>query len=145
MLRRARAQDLEGRGRAVLAGRVREPVAIGELASVALVANGGRPGAEHIAIAEPGAVEDPVTGTVHGVAAETSGHVAPDAVIAAACERDARHVILGTPHDDVGPERRHLHLAVGSHQWVVLEETLVPDHHVVVIALDAHLPQRRIA
>ena len=35
--------------------------------------------------------------------------------------------------------------AVGSHERVVLEEALVADHHVVVVALDADLPQRRVA
>ena len=86
-----------------------------------------------------------MTGAVHGVAAEAGGHVAPDAVVAAAGERDTGHVVLGPTDDDVGPERRHLGLAVGFHQRVVLEEALVPDHHVVIVTLDAHLPQRRVA
>src|SRR4051794_18263074 len=70
VLRRARAEDLEGRRRAVLAGRVREPVAGGEHAPVALVADDGRTGTEHVAVAQPGAVEDPVTGAVHRVPTE---------------------------------------------------------------------------
>src|SRR5207237_3560472 len=89
--------------------------------------------------------EDPVTRAVHGVAAQAGGHIASDAVIAAAGERDAGHVVLGTTDDHVGPERRHLRLAVGFHQRVVLEEALVPDHHVVIVTLDAYLPQRRVA
>ena len=51
----------------------------------------------------------------------------------------------GSTDDHVGPERRHLRFLVGSHQRVVLEESLVPDHDVVIITLDAHLPQRGIA
>src|SRR2546430_3462469 len=92
MLRRARAQDLEGRRRAVLAGRIRQPVAVGEHAPVALVADDGRAATEHVAVPEPGAVEDPMTGAVHGVAAETGGHTAADPGGARAGETDRRHV-----------------------------------------------------
>src|SRR6185437_15910771 len=98
-------------------------------APVALVADGGGAGTEHVAVAETGAVEDPVIGAMHGVATETRGHVATDAVIAAARERDAGHVVLGAPDDHVGPERRDLRLATRSEQRVVLEEALVADHH----------------
>src|ERR1700681_4206784 len=145
MLRRARAEDLEGRRRAVLAGWIRQPVAGGESTPVALVANDGRAGTEHVAVAEPRAVEDPVTGAVHGVAAEPGGHVATYAVIAPAGERDAGHRVLRAPNDHRGPEPRFLRFAVGSHERVILEEALVPDHYVVIVALDSHLPQRRIA
>src|ERR1700682_4372254 len=103
MLRRAGAEDLEGRRRAVLAGRVRQPVAVGEHAAVALVADDGRAGAEHVAVAEPGALEHPVTGAVHGVATEAGGDIATYAVIAPTGERDAGHGILGTTDDHVGP------------------------------------------
>src|SRR5439155_27138719 len=109
------------------------------------VPDDGRAGTEHVAIAEPGAVEDPVTGAVHGVAAEAGGHIATNAVIATAGERDAGHEVLGATDDHVGPERRHLRLAVSFHKRVVLEEALVPDHYVVIVTIDAHLPQRRVA
>src|SRR5690242_5515202 len=73
VLRRARREDLERRRCPVFTARVRQPVAVGELAAVAFIADGCRAGTEHIAVAEPGAFEDPMTGAVHGVAAETGG------------------------------------------------------------------------
>src|SRR5437762_1465671 len=57
MLGGARSQELEGRRGPVLAGWVRQPVAVGDHAPVALVADHGRVGTEHVAVAEPGAVE----------------------------------------------------------------------------------------
>ena len=101
--------------------------------------------AEHVAVPEPGAVEDPVARPVHRVAAEPGGHVATDAVIAPAGERDPRHEVLGPADDDIGPERRHLRLEIRPHQRIVLVEGLVTDHDVVVVPLQAHLPQRRVA
>jgi hypothetical protein len=82
---------------------------------------------------------------VDGVAAQPGGDVATDAVVAAARERHAGHVVLGSTDDHVGPERRDLRLPVGLHHGVVLEEALVADHRVVVVPLDADLPQRRVA
>src|SRR5205823_9475642 len=80
VLGRAGAEDLERCGRAVLARRVRQPVAVGEHAPVAFVADGGRPGTEHVAVAQARVLEQPVTGAVHGVATEAIGDVAADAV-----------------------------------------------------------------
>ena len=60
VLCRTRAEDLEGRRSAVLASWIRQPVAIGEHAVVALVADDGRAGTEHVTVAEPSPIEDPV-------------------------------------------------------------------------------------
>src|SRR4051812_29173998 len=112
MLRGTRTQDLEGRRRAVFSGGIRQPVAVGEHAAVALVADDSGACPEDIAVTEAGAFEDPVPGAVHGVAAEAVRHVPADAVVAAAGEADAGHGILRTAHRHVGPERRDLALSV---------------------------------
>ena len=49
-------------GRAVDAGGVGQAVAVGEVAAVALVADDRRARAEHVAVAEAGALEEPVVG-----------------------------------------------------------------------------------
>ena len=54
-------------------------------------------------------------------------------------------MVLRTTDDHVGPESGHLPLAVRAHERVILEEPLVADHHVVVVTLDADLPQRGVA
>ena len=94
------AEDLEVGGRAVDAGGVGQPVAVGEVAAVALVADGGGAGAEHVAVAEAGALEEPVVGPVDRVAAGAGGDPLADAVVAAAGEAHAGHVVLG-PLDQV--------------------------------------------
>ena len=63
------AEDLEVRRRAVGAGGERQAVAIGELAAVALVADGDGVGTEQVAVDRCRAVEQPVLGSVDRVAA----------------------------------------------------------------------------
>src|SRR5262249_4710860 len=111
----------------------------------ALVADRGRVRAEYIAVTDPGTVKDPVVGAVNRIAAESGAHVATDAVITPARERDAGHVVLRSTDDDVGPERRHFRCTVSSVERVALEEGLVSNHHVLTLALDATLPQRGVA
>jgi hypothetical protein len=82
---------------------------------------------------------------MHRVTAEPGRHVAADAVVAPAGERDPGHEVLGPADDDIGPERGHLRLDIRPQQRIVLEEGLVADHDVVVVPLQTHLPQRRIA
>src|SRR4029079_14313236 len=95
VLRRTGPEDLEGRRRAVLASGIGQPVAIGEDAPVALVTDDGRANYENVAVPAPRYVADTIVGEVHGVAAEAGRHVATDAVIAAAGEGHAGHVVLG--------------------------------------------------
>src|SRR5262249_13771529 len=98
---RARGEDLERGWRAVFERRIGKAVAVREDAAVALVAHDGRIDAQHVAVAEPGAVEEPVIRAMDGVAAEAARDVATDAVVAATRERHTRHVVLGTTDDHV--------------------------------------------
>src|SRR5580704_5179051 len=85
-----------------------------------------------------------MTGAMHGVTAETGGHVPADAVIATARERNTGHLVLGTPDQDVGPKGRELGFTVSFRDRVVFEESLVPDHNVMIVPLEADLPKRRV-
>src|SRR6478735_7607873 len=121
-------EDREVEGRAVIAGRVREAVAVGELAPVALVADGPALAAEHVAVVESGPVEQPVVGPVDRVAAGAAGGSLADAVVAASGEADAGHLVLGPADLVVGPHGGELADAIGAVHGVGLEEALVPDH-----------------
>jgi hypothetical protein len=149
VLRRARAQNLERRGCSIFSRGVRQPVSIRERAPITFVANDGRVRTEYVAVTETGAVKDPMIRAMHGVATQHRRHVATDAVIAAASERDPGHGVLRSTEDDVGPYRRHLRLARSPHERVVFEESLVAHHHVVIVcppfgpATSPYCPRRR--
>ena len=150
--RRCCSEDLEVARGAVDAGRVRQAVTVGEVAAVALVADDRRRRAEQVAVVEAGAVEDPVLGPVQRVATGALRRPFADAVVAAAAEADAGHVVLGTVEQMVGPDRGQLRLPVGPEHRVLLEEALVADHRRrrAVTAwtgriLQPHLPEGGVA
>ena len=105
------------------AGRVREAVAVGEVAAVALVADDAGVAAEHVAVVDVGAVEEPVVGAVDRVAAGAVGDPLADAVVAAPGEAHAGHVVLGPPDEVVGPDAGELGLPVGVVHRVLLERS----------------------
>jgi hypothetical protein len=84
-------------GGAVAAGRVGQAVAVGEVAAVALVAHDDRAGTEQVAVADAGAVEDPVVGPVHRVAAGAVRDPLADAVVTAAAKLTPVICVLGPP------------------------------------------------
>src|SRR6202011_2638938 len=108
---------------------------VDERAPVALVADDGRAGTEDVAVAEPSAVEDPMTGSMHRVTPKTGSHIATYAVIATTGERDTGHGVLRTTNNQIGPERRYLRLSVRSQERISLERAFVPDHYVAIVAL----------
>ena len=113
-----------------------------------LVADDAVGRAQHVAVAEVGAGEQPVLGTVDDETSDASRRSVAEAVVETERRTGAQERPLRPTDERVGPHARHrLGLAVGDHRVVEMGAVLVT-HHVDRRrrrALDADLPEHRVA
>src|SRR5690606_6209382 len=92
--RLAGAEHFKGLWAAVASGRGGQPLAPFQFTAVALVADNAVLAAKGIAALQPGALEQPVVGPVHGVGGRAVHELAMAAVVAAPEETDPGHLRL---------------------------------------------------